>query len=237
MMAKSLDANGAAKVYIIGRRFEKLEEVASQAINKSIIPIKGDLSVKESLAECAARVASETPFVNVVIANSGAQGPTVNELPKDRTLSLAEFHEYLWKPTYSEFNEAFEINSTAMFYTMVAFLPLLDAGNNHKSSPTFETSVKSQFIITGSISSLSRRPGMGFAYSASKAAAGLMMRQISTMLVPYHIRANIINPGIYPSDMSAVSPFWRVIYGCTKSHHRHSWMARMAHSSARLIRA
>jgi NAD(P)-dependent dehydrogenase (short-subunit alcohol dehydrogenase family) len=207
MMAKSLDANGAAKVYIIGRRFDKLEEVASQAINKSIIPIKGDVSKKESLAECAARVASETPFVNVVIANSGAQGPTINDLPKDRTLPLAEFHEFLWKPSFSEFNEAFEINSTAMFFTMVAFLPLLDAGNNHKSSPTLETGVKSQFIITGSIGSLSRRPGMGFAYSASKAAATLMMKQISTMLVPYHIRANIINPGIYPSDMSAVSVY------------------------------
>jgi NAD(P)-dependent dehydrogenase (short-subunit alcohol dehydrogenase family) len=205
MMARALDANGASKVYIIGRRFDKLEEVAAQAINKTIIPIKGDVSVKESLAECAARVAKETPFVNVVIANSGSQGPTVNELPTDRELTLAEFHEFLWKPTYPEFNEAFEINSTAMFFTMVAFLPLLDAGNNHESSPTVKTGVKSQFIITGSISSMSRRPKMGFAYSASKAAANLMMKQISTMMVPYHIRANIINPGIYPSDMSAVS--------------------------------
>jgi NAD(P)-dependent dehydrogenase (short-subunit alcohol dehydrogenase family) len=205
MMAKALDANGAAKVYIIGRRFEKLEEVASQAINKSIIPIKGDVSSKESLAECAARVASETPFVNVVIANSGAQGPTLNDLPKNPVPTLAEFHEFLWKPSFAEFNEAFEINSTAMFYTMLAFLPLLDAGNNNKSSPTLATGLKSQFIITGSISSLSRRPGMGFAYSASKAAAGLLMRQISTMMVPYHIRCNILNPGVYPSDMSAVS--------------------------------
>jgi NAD(P)-dependent dehydrogenase (short-subunit alcohol dehydrogenase family) len=183
-MAKSLDVNGAAKVYIIGRRLEKLNEVASQARNKSIIPIQGDVSSKESLAACAAKVASESAFVNVVIANSGAQGPTVNELPKDRTLSLREFQEFLWKPTYDEFNEAFSINSTAMFYTMVAFLSHLDAGNNHPSSPTVTSGVKSQFLITGSISSLSRRPGMGFAYSASKAAAGLMMRQISTMMVP-----------------------------------------------------
>jgi NADP-dependent 3-hydroxy acid dehydrogenase YdfG len=32
MMAKALDANGAAKVYILGRRMDKLEEVAKQAV-------------------------------------------------------------------------------------------------------------------------------------------------------------------------------------------------------------
>jgi NAD(P)-dependent dehydrogenase (short-subunit alcohol dehydrogenase family) len=205
MMANALDANGAAKVYILGRREEKLKEVADKALNKSIIPVKCDVSIKQSLADAVARIGSETPFVNVVIANSGSQGPTVNGLPKDRTPTLDEMYQYLWKPSYEEFNEAFEVNSTAAFYTMVAFMPLLDQGNNHKLSPSLKTAVKSQFIITGSISSLSRRPGMGFAYSASKAAAGLMMRQISTMMAPYHIRANILNPGIYPSDMSAVS--------------------------------
>ena len=32
MMAKALDANGAAKVYIVGRRIEKLQQVAQQAV-------------------------------------------------------------------------------------------------------------------------------------------------------------------------------------------------------------
>jgi NAD(P)-dependent dehydrogenase (short-subunit alcohol dehydrogenase family) len=74
----------------------------------------------------------------------------------------------------AEFNEAFEVNTTGAFYMMVGFLPLLDAGNNHASSPAVQSGVKSQFIITGSISAFSRRPGMGFAYSASK--AGVVVR-------------------------------------------------------------
>ena len=204
-MAKSLDANGAAKVFIVGRREEKLQEVASQAVNKSVIPVQGDLSSKESLSTIISRITSETPFVNCVIANHGAQGPTVNGLPKDRTPSLTEFYDYLWEPSFEEFNNTFLVNSTGMFYTCVGFLPLLDAGNTHAESPTPTTGVKSQFIITGSISAFSRRPGMGFAYSGSKAAATLLMKQLSTMMVPYHIRANMINPGIYPSDMSNVS--------------------------------
>ncbi|KIV98507.1 uncharacterized protein PV09_09684 [Verruconis gallopava] len=202
MMARSLDANGAAKVFIIGRRAEKLHEVASLAINKNIIPIQGDISSKESLSSCVAKIKTETEFVNCVIANHGAQGPTLNELPKDRTPSLDEMYRHLWKPSMEDFNQAFEVNTTGAFYMMVAFLPLLDAGNKHRLSPTLETGVKSQFIITGSISGFSRRPGMGFAYSASKAGAILMMKQISTMMVPYEIRCNVFNPGIYPSDMS-----------------------------------
>jgi NAD(P)-dependent dehydrogenase (short-subunit alcohol dehydrogenase family) len=205
MMAKSLDANGAAKVFIVGRREEKLREVASQALNNCIIPIQGDLSSKESLSSVISQIASSTPFVNCVIANHGAQGPTINALPKDRTPSLTEFYKHLWEPTFSEFNDTFLVNTTAMFYTCIGFLPLLDAGNTHPLSPTLTTGVKSHFIITGSIGAFSRRPGMGFAYAASKAAATLLMKQLSTMMVAYQIRANMINPGIYPSDMSNVS--------------------------------
>lgn len=32
MFANTLDINGAARVYILGRRFEKLQEVASNAV-------------------------------------------------------------------------------------------------------------------------------------------------------------------------------------------------------------
>lgn len=208
MMAKSLDANGAAKVFIIGRRAEKLQEVAAEAINKSIVPIQGDMSSKESIAACVAKVQAEVEFVNCVIANHGAQGPTVNALPKDRTPTLDEMYQHLWKPSMQEFNEAFEVNSTGAFYMMVAFMPLLDAGNNHKSSPTPTTGVKSQFIITGSISAFSRRPGMGFAYSASKAGAVVCLYSHGItrhgLTRPAHDEANIHDDGTVPHSMQHV---------------------------------
>ncbi|KAH6673043.1 hypothetical protein B0J14DRAFT_592247 [Halenospora varia] len=203
MMAKALDANGAAKVYIIGRRLEKLQEVAALAMNNSIIPLQGDITSKESLQQIAEKIKSEVPYVNTVIANSGTMGPTLDLLPKSPTPSLAQFHEFLWNTPMSEFNETFMINSTAMFYTFLAFLPLLDAGNSHVESPTKKTGVKSQFVVTSSIGAYSRRPGAGFAYAGSKAAVVHMVRQMSTMMCPYGIRVNSIAPGIYPSDMSA----------------------------------
>ncbi|KAK5712558.1 hypothetical protein LTR17_017939 [Elasticomyces elasticus] len=201
MIAKALAANGAAKVYIMGRRKEKLEETAS--CSSIIVPIQGDVGSKLSLKACADEVASQIPFVNTVIACSGAQGPTVTDIPKDRTPSILELHEFLWKPSMEDFDEAFHVNSTGMFYTMVAFLPLLDAGNTHSLSSTVGTTVSSQFLVIGSIGAYSKKPGMGFAYAGSKAAAILMVKQIATLMVPYNIRANMLNPGIYPSDMSA----------------------------------
>ena len=39
MMAKALDINGAAKVYIVGRRKEVLDEVAKEAVASFPLPI------------------------------------------------------------------------------------------------------------------------------------------------------------------------------------------------------
>jgi NADP-dependent 3-hydroxy acid dehydrogenase YdfG len=36
MFAKALDVNGAAKVYVLGRRLDKLKEVASDAVRFSV---------------------------------------------------------------------------------------------------------------------------------------------------------------------------------------------------------
>jgi len=104
----------------------------------------------------------------------------------------------------SHFNEAFEVNTTACFYTLIAFLKLLDYGN--KSEPGQRIGVKSQFIVTGSIGAFSRRPGMGFAYSGSKVATIHIVKQLATMLADWRIdiRVNCFCPGVYPSDMSKV---------------------------------
>ncbi|KAF2489785.1 3-oxoacyl-reductase [Lophium mytilinum] len=204
MFARALDINGAAKVYIIGRRLDKLQEVAQSATNQTIIPIQGDITSKESLTTIAERITSEVSFVNAVIANSGAAGPRLDALPKSPPPSLADLHAFLWATPPAEFNETFFVNTTAAFYTLLAFLPLLDAGNKDARSPTVRDggSVKSQFVATSSIGGFSRRPGMGYAYAASKAAIIHLVKQMSTCLADYHIRCNSFCPGIYPSDMS-----------------------------------
>ena len=104
-----------------------------------------------------------------------------------------------------DFTNTFHVNTSAMFFTAVAFLKLLDAGNTSKKSPTHGTNIKSQFLATSSIGAFNRRPLAGFSYAGSKAAVVQIIKQISTFLVPYSIRANVICPGMYPSEMLTVS--------------------------------
>jgi NAD(P)-dependent dehydrogenase (short-subunit alcohol dehydrogenase family) len=169
-----------------------------------------------------------------VIANSGISGPEVGGLATTPLPSIAALQAFLWEPSMEFFNSTFLANTTAMFYTLVAFLSLLDAGNSHLQSPTVRTGIKSQFIATSSIGAFSRKPGMGYAYAGSKAAVVHLVKQLSTGLVPYQIRVNCFAPGIYPSDMSVVSffnsilrfttCFWAIQWECiTKNREEFSW--------------
>lgn len=203
MFAKTLAANHASRVYILGRRLSALESVASLSPN-IIIPVQCDITSKDSLSAAVSRVSDDAGFVNCVIANSGATGPDLYGLPKDRRPSLEEVQKYLWDTPMADFTQAYEVNTTACFYTLVAFLGLLGKGN--ESAVAKGAGVKSQFIVTGSIGAMSRRPGMGFAYAGSKMAIVHIVKQLSTMLADWRldIRANCFCPGVYPSDMSKV---------------------------------
>lgn len=125
--------------------------------------------------------------MNVVVANSGVTGPTMAGLPPNA--SLAAFRDHLWNWDPAEFNKAYEVNTTAVFYTLVAFLELLDEGN--KRGNVGQTS---QFIALSSVAAYIR-VSSGYAYGSSKAAVVHMMKQFATTLVPYDIRANVIAPG------------------------------------------
>jgi len=201
LLTLSSDANGAAAVYIIGRRKENLEAVAQGAKNGKIIPIVGDVTSKESLQAAAARVKGDYGYVNVVVANSGILGPKLSDIgiPTDgRVPTLEEFAESMWIPSMDDFTNTFHVNCTAALYTAMAFLPLLNAGNE-KANVT----QKSQIIITTSIAAFTRRPAAGYAYSASKAAVTHLAKNLATNLSPYKIRVNTIAPGPYPSDMTS----------------------------------
>lgn len=186
MLAKALEANGA-KVYIIGRRLEVLEKVAQEALHGNIIPLQGDVTSKSDLSRVVDTITAADGFINVLVANSGVGGP-VSKPPQENP-TIAETREFLWKTDTAAFNEAFHVNTTAVYFSIVAFLNLLDAGNQKGN-----VEQKSQVIAISSVASLHRNVA-GYAYSASKAGVSHMMKVFSTSLVPYHIRANIIAPG------------------------------------------
>lgn len=149
------------------------------------------MTSKADLARAADQIKASHGYVNVVVANSGVSGPSLAGLPPNP--SLTAFRDHLWNWDPAEFNKTYEVNTTAVFYTLVAFLELLGEGNRRGNENP--TSPKSQFIAVSSMGAYSRVPASGYAYGSSKAAVVHMMKQLATALVPYDIRANVIAPG------------------------------------------
>lgn len=203
MMAEALAANGASKVFILGRRQDVLAKAAAK-YPEIMVPVGCDVSSKESLEAAASLVAKDTGYVNLLVANSGISGAGVRY---DGSLSISDLRTQLLGIPMEKFTETFHVNVTGAWFTMVAFLELLDAGNKHAvsgkagafGSPVKEggkaPSVQSQVVFTSSLAGFSRAHWTGPDYGGSKAAVIHLMKQASTNLAAYGIRVNSIAPG------------------------------------------
>lgn len=198
MMTKALIAGGASKVYILGRRRERLEEAAT---DEKIVPIVCDVSSKPSLQEAVDVVTKESGYVNLVACNAGALGPT-NRL--DHDLSIPELRKTLFEDVSTEdFTATLHVNVTGAYFTMLAFLELLDEGNQKAlhggygapSEDGIVPLVQSQVIFTSSVGGFSRDRLSPPAYSASKMAIMHLAKHASTNLAKFGIRVNAIAPG------------------------------------------
>ncbi len=146
------------------------------------------MTSKTELSRAVDQIRERHGHVNVVVANSGVTGPSMAGLPPNA--SLSQFRAHLWNWDPEALNNNYAVNATAVFYTLVAFLELLDEGNR-RGDPR----QKSQFIAVSSMSAYNRTSASGYAYGSSKAAVIHMVKQLATSLVPYGIRANVIVPG------------------------------------------
>jgi len=195
MMANALATNGASKIYIVGRRQSKLDEAAKTHPNV-IEPLVGDVTSKDSLLEITETVKRKTGYINLLICNSGQLGPpssSGDDMPKESSAaSLSQISNFFLSQPTQHWNDTFALNCTAVFYTAMAFLPLLGAGNDETHCVP---GVRSQICVTSSIGGFNRHHLAGFAYTASKAAATHMVKVLATFLAPHRIRVNALAPG------------------------------------------
>lgn len=189
MMARSLALNGAHKVYIIGRREAVLQEAAASVDTGNIVPIVGDVTSKDDLSRVVKHIESDCGYINVLIANSGILGPQ-SQASITPSSSIEEFQKAFWDTSFEEFQNAYSVNAVAAWYTIIAFLGLLDAGNKKGN-----VSWSSQVVATTSIAAFNKAVPGGYVYGQSKAAATHMMKQLAVGLAPHGIRSNIIAPG------------------------------------------
>ncbi|RYP54378.1 hypothetical protein DL770_010964 [Monosporascus sp. CRB-9-2] len=208
-MAKALAGAGAKKVYILGRRQSALETAA--AAHPNIAPLQCDVSSKESLQSAVDVVSKETGFINLLIANSGIYGPPKSFAAND---SIQDLRKRLFEEVSMEsFTETFHVNVTGAYFTLLAYLELLDAGNKKALEGGYGApakpgsnipAIQSQVIITSSVSGFSRDKNSCPAYAGSKAAITHLAKHASTNLAVHGIRVNALAPGIFPSEIADI---------------------------------
>ncbi|KAK7182847.1 short chain dehydrogenase reductase [Paraphaeosphaeria sporulosa] len=202
-MALALDRNGASKVFILGRRPEALERTAKKAARHPLSrPHPLFLTIPEDLKAAAATIATQTPFVNAVVANAGLIGPVTSLPPRAADASIASIQAEFWALPEEANQKTMDVNVMGVFHTFVAFLSLLDAGNTHEASRGRRDFIQSQFITVSSMAGLSRGEDVSYLYGAGKAAVVALTKKLSTGFAKMGIRVNSIAPGFYITEMT-----------------------------------
>ena len=204
-MARALALNGATHVFILGRRLESLQKTASSVSSGNIIPIQCDVTSKSDLSNAATEVQKHSSHIDVLVCNSGISGPaTPLKDEKSQPLPFEKMCENLWAPEADEVTNTYAVNLTGVHFTIAAFLPLLKAANDKRPTPPTTENFKPrpQIITTASIGGFSRVPMSNISYGPSKAGVIHLTKQLSSAFIPYDIRANVIAPGLYLSEMT-----------------------------------
>lgn len=197
MMTKAFAHNGASKVYIIGRRKEKLSAAVLEAGSQgNVIPIIGDVTNPQNLQSISSQISSEAGFINLLICNSGVYSPSI---ANPAQVPISEFVQKAFSQGPEVWNSSFATNSTSVAFTAFAFLPLLHAGNLRGNC----AGRQSQILVTSSIAGYLRNPQAVGAYPVTKAATTHLVKGLAGALVPYSIRVNALAPGLFPSDLAA----------------------------------
>ncbi|KIH94438.1 3-hydroxyacyl-CoA dehydrogenase [Sporothrix brasiliensis 5110] len=207
VMARAMAEAGAAKVYIAGRRLAVLESAAA-AVNRLVsrdvlVPIELDVTSKASLAAAAAFVDKDSGFLDVVVSNAGVPGPqTPTPADNDTTTTLAEWRAAQLAVDPQAYQDTFKVNTTAVWFTAITFLDLLDAGNRRRNDSLGAARPTSQVVVISSLAGFNRKAPAGFAYGQSKSAATHAAKQLAVLLPRWGIRVNVVAPGPFPSEMT-----------------------------------
>ncbi|KAF7196304.1 Short-chain dehydrogenase/reductase SAT3 [Pseudocercospora fuligena] len=217
MATQALAANGA-KVYITGRRVEALENAAkshdpsrSDAQNEAqasavknsggqIIPLGPcDVRKKDDLEKVVTELRKKEKYINLLVCNAGVAGPKAEPKEED----AEDMKKKLWdNESVEEWQQTMETDVTSVYFTTVAFLPLLQDAINTKNGTGSERFAPSVITIS-SMSGLMRHAQGHFSYNAAKGATVHLTKLMSAEFQKLGVRVNSIAPGYFPSEMTA----------------------------------
>ncbi|PBP16200.1 putative Vacuolar fusion protein CCZ1 [Diplocarpon rosae] len=194
--AQALAANGA-KVYITGRRVDALENAAKShepAVGGQIIPVGPcDVTKKEDLENLVAEISKKEKYINLLICSAGISGPKAE--PESEKAS--ELKKTLFEgESFGEWSDTFNTNVSGVYFTTVAFLPLLQAGRESHGH------LSASVIVISSMSGIMNHAQGHFSYNAAKGATVHLSKLMAYEFKKAGIRVNSIAPGYFPSEMT-----------------------------------
>ncbi|KAK4172057.1 hypothetical protein QBC36DRAFT_81606 [Triangularia setosa] len=202
ILTRTLALAGASRIYILGRRLSVLQSAATSVnalVGKNVvIPLYCDVTSKISLESTVSVISSDVGYLNLLICNAGIGGPQVPLVPK---LTDIEAFRQAQMETVNGWEETFRANVMGVWFTAMGFLGLLHKGNDTPWNR--EGGVSSQVVVVSSIAGFNKKAPGGWAYGASKAASTHVGKMLSGMLTEWGMRANVICPGLFPSEMAA----------------------------------
>jgi THO complex subunit 3 len=139
-IASALYQNGAAKIYLLGRRLNVLHDAiktlesspsAPKSYSSSILSaISCDVTDLSSLQSAASQIQHETGYVDVLINNAGVIGPK-NGTDIYNVTSISALRDAM-TTGWDDWTSTFAINTQAVIGVSATFLPLLEAANTRR---------------------------------------------------------------------------------------------------------
>lgn len=213
MCAQALAVNGA-KVYIVGRTNERLDQAVSvhgKGISGQLIPLVGDVTSKSDIARLAREIESREKCLHILVNNAGVAG--LDKGPQSSNVSgsegvprgkdATELRNKLFSEiqTFDTWTDLYRTNTAAVYFVSAAFLPLLEKAT--KLEPGFSGCIINITSISGITKQMQNHAG----YNSSKGAAVHLNKMLAAELAnnKVKIRVNSIAPGMFPSEMTAMS--------------------------------
>ena len=176
MIVEGLLEAGCAKVYIVARKKEQVDETSAELGDK-VIGLVGDLSQMDGIQALADEIAAREDKLDLLVNNAGAA----------------------WGEDFEEFSEAgwhrtVDLNLTTPFFLTQKLHGLL------KAAATPERPAK--VLMIASIDGMKTNPWETYPYQASKAGLIHLTRRMAARLIRDNIVVNGIGPGAFPSMMN-----------------------------------
>ena len=176
MIVEGLLEAGCARVYIVARKKEQVDDTSAE-LGEKVIGLIGDLSQMDGITALADELKSREDKLDILVNNAGAA----------------------WGEPFEDFTEAgwdrtMDLNVKTPFFLTQKLLPLLKAAASEDRP--------AKVLMIASIDGMKSNPWPTYPYQASKAGLIHLTRRMAAELVGQNIVVNGIGPGAFPSAMN-----------------------------------